>query len=151
MLDSLTNHRRAREKLAEITHSVKEDDTSVTLSFTGFEALTKHDVKVVKKERGWLGTITLSEGCIEFFLSNRGLQVASRIELKKEEKVHDTKAPDAKNVERMYYSSSLQAGASRAEFFSKPVDLSTLKAEPITVNEFTLTVQKQKEEVLPLS
>ena len=142
----------AREKVLKITHSLKEDDSSVTLSFKGFEGLSKDNVKVVKKENGWLGTIALDEGCIEFFITSRGFQVSSCIELKKEEKAHDkdtdTKEEDAKKIERSFYSSS---SVTQAEFFSTAVDISTLKAQPIKPDEFTLVIKKQKEELLPLS
>ncbi len=141
--------KQARETLTKITHEIKEENTSVTITFKGFTTLSKDDVKVVKKDNGWFGTITLKEGRIEFFMSPVGLQVSSRIELKKEEKADkDKKEGEAKQVDRTFYTSQ---SATQAEFFSSAVDLSTLKAEPVKPTEFKLTLQKQKEEILPLS
>ncbi len=141
--------KQARENLGKITHEVKEDPSSVSITFSGFTGLSKDDVKVVKKDNGWLGTITLKEGRIEFFISPVGFQVSSRIELKKEEKADkDKKEGEAKQVERTFYTSQ---SATQAEFFSSAVDLSTLRAEPVKPTEFKLTIQKQKEEILPLS
>ena len=141
--------KQARETLAKITHEILEDTSSVTITFKGFAALSKDDVKVVKKDTGWLGTITLKEGRIEFFISPVGFQVSSRIELKKEEKAaKDKKEGEAKQVDRTFYTSQ---SATQAEFFSSAVDLSTLKAEPVKPTEFKLTIQKQKEEILQLS
>ena len=141
--------KQARDTLSKITHEIKEEKSSVTITFNGFTALSKDDVKVVKKDHGWLGTITLKEGRIEFFISPVGIQVSSRIELKKEEKSEkDKKEGEAKQVESTFYTSQ---SATQAEFFSSAVDLSTLKAEPVKPTEFKLTLQKQKEEILPLS
>lgn len=141
--------KQARENLSKITHEVKEDDTSVSITFKGFTGLTKDDVKVVKKDNGWFGTITLKEGRIEFSLSPFGFQVSSRIELKKEEKADkDKKEGEGKQADRTFYTSQ---SATQAEFFKSAVDVSTLKAEPVKPTEFKLTIQRQKEEVLPLS
>jgi len=140
--------KQAREQLAKITHEVKEDDTSVAITFKGFTDLVKDAVKVVKKEGGWFGTIAHKDGRIEFFISTLGVQVTSRIELKSEEKADADKKEHDKKAERTFYTSQ---SATKAEFFTSAVNISTLKAEPVKSTEFKLTVQKQKEEVLPLS
>lgn len=138
--------KKAREDLSKITHEIKEDDSSVAITFKGFTGLSKDEVKVVKKDTGWLGTITLKDGRIEFFISPVEFQLTSRIELKKEEKA-DKKVQDAKQQDRTFYTSQ---SATLAEVFSTAVEVSTLKGE-VQPTEFKLTVQKQKEEVLPLS
>lgn len=136
----------ARENMTKIKYDVKEDDATVKITFTGFEHLDKKDVKVVKKDSGWLGTINLKEGRLEFFLSSQGIYVSKRIELKQETKV-DPKNKDAKKEERILYSSS----SATEDHFKTLVDVSTLKAQPVKPSEFVLTVEKQKEEVLHLS
>ena len=138
--------KKARESLSKITHEIKEDDSSVTISFKGFTGLSKDEVKVVKKDTGWLGTIALKDGRIEFFMSPVEFQVTSRIELKKEEKA-DKKVQDAKQADRTFFTSH---SATLAEVFSTTVEVGTLKGE-VQPTEFKLTVQKQKEEVLTLS
>ncbi len=138
--------KKAREDLSKITHEIKEDDSSVTITFKGFTGLSKDDVKVVKKDTGWFGTITLKDGRIEFLISPVAFQIASRIELKKEEKA-DKNVQDAKQQSRTFYASQ---SATLAEVFSTAIELNTLKGE-VQPTEFKLTVQKQKEEVLPLS
>jgi len=141
--------KQAREKLAKITYEIKEEDKSIRISLKGFKGLTKDDVKIIEKDNGWLGTINLKEGRIEFFLSPFGFQLSSRIELKREEVV-DKNAKDAadKTEKRTFYSSSSSA---QAEFFKAGVDLQTLKAEPVKPDELVLVIQKQKEKLLPIS
>ena len=136
----------ARENMSKIKYDVKEEEGAVKIAFTGFEGLDKKDVKVVKKDSGWLGTVTLKDGRIEFFLSSRGLYVSKRIELRQEIKA-DPKNKDAKKEERIVYSSA----SATEDFFKSIVDVNTLKAQPIKPTEFVLTVDKQKEEVLSLS
>ncbi len=140
----------AREGLGKIKSDIKEDDQKVTVTFTGFDKLDKNDIKVVKKENGWAGTITLKDGKIEFFIAPYGINIARRIEIKKVEKAKEP-AKDAKEQkesgERIFYSSSL---ASEGEYFKNLVDISTLKAEPVKNNSFTITIDKQKEEVLQI-
>lgn len=138
--------KKARESLSKITHEIKEDDSSVTITFKGFTGLSKDEVKVVKKDTGWFGTIALKDGRIEFFMSPVEFQVTSRIELKKEEKA-DKKVQDAKQADRTFFTSH---SATLAEVFSTTVEVGTLKGE-VQPTEFKLTVQKQKEEVLTLS
>ena len=144
----------ARESLGKIKHDIKEDDQKITVTFTGFDKLDKNDIKVIKKENGWTGTITTKDGKIEFFIAPHGINVARHIEIKKVEKAKEDgkdkevdATKDAKEVkkERVFYSSSL---ASEGEYFKNLVDLSTLKAEPVKNNSFVITVEKQKEEVL---
>lgn len=137
--------KQARENLAKITHEIKEDESSVTVAFKGFTGLAKDDVKVVKKDTGWHGMITLKEGRIEFFISPLGLQVSSCIELKKEAKA-DNERQEKKVINAFYTSQS----ATQADLFHTSVNLQTLKGE-VKPAEFILTIQKQKEEVLQLS
>ena len=132
----------ARENLAKIKHDIQEDDQKVTISFSGFESLDKKDIKVVKKKHGWAGTISTKDGALEFFITPRGIDVARCIELKKTEK--DDKDAQKK---RVFYSSSL---TSEGESFKQLVDITSLKAEAIKDNTFTLTIGKQKEETLQI-
>lgn len=136
---------QARENLAKITHEVKEDNSSVTISFKGFTGLSKEEIKVVKKENGWHGMITLKEGRIEFFISSLGLRVSSCIELKKEAQAD--KEGQAPKVSNTFYTSQ---SATQADLFGSSVDLQTLKGD-VKPTEFILVVQKHKEEVLQLS
>lgn len=128
----------AREKLGKVKFTVTEDDQKVTVQFTGFEALENKDIKVIRKDQGWLGTITLPVGKVEFFIAQNGIQVARTIEMKKEDK-------DKK--EHVRYSSSLPADL---EYFKQFIDIGSLKAAPFKDKDTTLTLvaQKQKEEVL---
>ncbi len=144
----------ARKSLSAISHEIKEDDTKVTITFSGFENLTKEDVKVVKKGSGWQGTLATPVGRIEFFISSQGIQVTSRLEIKKEE-MQDAPVKDKESLEepkpvtsRVCYSSS---SVTESRYFSSQVDVTTLKAEPVTPTSFVLTVEKQKEVVLPIS
>jgi hypothetical protein len=136
---------QARANLAKITHEIKEDDSSVTITFRGFTGLSKENVKVVKKDAGWLGIISLKEGRIEFFISPLGVQLSSRIELKKEEK--SDKEGQAQKGSKTFYSSQ---SATQADLFHTSVELQTLKGE-VKPTECIFTIQKQKEEVLQLS
>ena len=133
----------AREKLAKIKHTITEDDQKITIQLTGFEGLDKKNIKIVRKENGWLGTIALPIGKVEFLIAQNGIQISSKVEIKKEDKEKDKE----NKKERICYSSSL---ASEIEYFKQLVDISTLKAESVKDNTLTLVVQKQKEEVLPL-
>lgn len=144
----------ARESIGKIKHEVKEDDNKVTITFTGFDKLDKNDIKVIKKENGWSGTITSKDGKIEFFIVPNGINVARRIEIKKVEKAKEEARAQASEAEkkdakqeRLFYSSSL---ASEGEYFKQLVNLSTLKAEPVKNNNFTISIEKQKEEVLQI-
>lgn len=139
----------AREGLGKIKHEVKEDENKVTITFSGFDKLDKNDIKVIKKENGWIGTIITKDGKIEFFISPYGINVARSIEIKKVEKPQEKdKDKEPKEAqERTFYSSSL---ASEGEYFKGLVDLSTLKAEPVKNNSFTITINKQKEQVLQI-
>jgi hypothetical protein len=145
----------ARESLAKIKHEVKEDDKKVTITFSGFDHLDKKDIKVIKKENGWLGVIITKDGKLEFYITAQGINVAKLIEIKRVEKAKEEskeKETEAKEVkepksERVFYSSSL---ASEGEYFKHLVDLSTLKAESVKNNSFTVTVEKEKEEVLQI-
>lgn len=138
--------KQAHDKVAKITHEIKEDDKSIKISLKGFEGLSKDDIKVIEKDNEWCGTITIKEGRIKFFLSPHGFQFSSHIELKREEPIgKDSKEmAEDKAAKRTYYSSF-------SSTFSAAVDLQTLKAEPVKADEFTLTVQKQKEKLLPIS
>ena len=126
----------ARERLNKITYDIKEDDHSVTITFTGFETLDKKDIKIVKKTNGWAGTIPTKDGKLEFFIGQKGIEVARAVELKKEEK----------GKEQIFRSSSL---TSEARFFGNQIDLNTVKAE-VKDTTLTLTAQKPQEEVLPI-
>lgn len=146
----------AREGLAKIKHEVKEDDKKVTITLSGFDNLDKKDIKVIKKENGWLGVITTKDGKLEFYITAQGINVAKLIEIKRVEKAKEeskekeTKEPKEvkePKSERVFYSSSL---ASEGEYFKHLVDLSTLKAESVKNNSFTVTVEKEKEEVLQI-
>lgn len=128
----------ARESLAKIKHTITEDDQKVTIQFTGFEGLDKKDIKVVRKDNQWIGTVVTKDGRIEFVIAPNGIRVARLVEIKKAEK-------DKK--ERVSYTSSLAADV---EYFKQLVDVNTAKAEPVKDNTLTITVQKQKEEVLPI-
>lgn len=76
----------ARERLKKITYDIKEDNHTVTITLTGFETLDKKDIKIVKKSNGWAGSIPTKDGKLEFFIGQRGIDVARSVELKKEEK-----------------------------------------------------------------
>ena len=134
----------ARKSLSQITHEIKEDDEKTTIIFSGFENLSKEDVKVVKKGNGWFGTITTPAGRVEFFISPEGLQVTSKLEVMKEE----TQDKDDKKSSHMFYSSS---SVTQSQSFASLVDVTTLKAEPVKPDTFAMTVDKQKEVVLAIS
>lgn len=146
---------RMKNTINTITHEIEEDDEKVIISFTGFENLTKDDVKVVKQGNEWLGTITVPAGRVEFLLSPRGLRVSSKLEVKREQKTstpeQDKEALIAQEKsgtlsERFYSSSS----ATEYRSFTSVVDTSTLEAKPVQSDSFILTVKKQKEIVLPI-
>lgn len=128
----------ARERLAKIKHTLTEDDHKVTIQFSGFDALDKKDIKIVKKDNQWIGTIVTKDGRIEFVIAQNGIQVSRLVEIKKEDK-------DKKD--RVSYTSSLAADV---EYFKHLVDIGTTKAESVKDNTLTIVIQKQKEEVLPI-
>jgi hypothetical protein len=111
---------------------------------------------VVKKDNGWFGTITTPVGRVEFLISSQGLRVTSHLEVKKEEK---TEAPQKEaDVEKKeekkavtssytFYSSS----ETESRRFKSAVDINSLKAMPVEPTKFALTLEKQKEIVLPIS
>ncbi len=134
----------ARKSLSQITHEIKEDEDKTTIIFSGFESLSKEDVKVVKKGNGWFGVITTPAGRVEFSISPEGLQVTSKLEVKKEE----AQDKDDKKSSHMFYSSS---SMTQSQYFTSLVDVTTLKAEPVKPDTFTMTVDKQKEVVLAIS
>ncbi len=136
----------AREAMAKVTYELKEDDQKVTITITGFDTLNQKDVKVVKKKKCWVGTIPMKSGIVEFVIGPNGFRLDRRIEIKKEEKGKDKEGKETKNT-RLFYEGSL---ASEGEYFKNHVDIKTLKAEPIKNNTLTLTVQKEKEEVLSI-
>ncbi len=134
----------ARKFLSQITHEIKEDEDKTTIIFSGFNNLTKEDVRVVKKGNDWFGTITTPAGRVEFSISPEGLQVTSKLEVKKEE----TQDNDDKKQSSLFYSSS---SVTQSQHFTSLVDITTLKAEPVKPDTFTMTVDKQKEVVLAIS
>ena len=126
----------ARERLKKIAYDIKEDDHTVTITLTGFETLDKKDIKIVKKNNGWAGTISTKDGKLEFFIGQRGIEVARSVELKKEEK----------GKEQVVRTSSL---TSEGRYFGNQIDLNTVKAEAKDTT-LTITAQKPQEEVLPI-
>jgi hypothetical protein len=141
--NELEELKKAFEALSKVTHEIKEDDSSISIQVKGFPSLAKENVKIVKQDGGWFGTVTLKEGRIEFFVHSSGFQISFRVELQKEEKAEkgDPQTP------RNFYSSQ---SSTQAEFFKSAADVATLKGE-LQGQELKLTLQKQKEEVLTLS
>lgn len=134
----------AREKMAKVKLNVTEDDQKVTIQLTGFDGLDKKNIKVVKKNSSWIGTVTLKEGTIEFLIGPNGVRLTRHVEVKKEEAKKEDKE---KGKERVSYASFL---ASDVEYFKHLVDIHSAKVEPVKDNTLTLTIQKEKEEVLAI-
>ena len=130
--------KNARERLAKIKYTVTDSDNKVTIQFSGFEKLDKKDIDIRKKDGYWEGTIPTVDGKFKFIIAENGIQVDRFVEIKKEDK-------DKKD--RVSYMSSLEKGF---EYFKQHVDIQTIKAEPVKDNTLTITIEKQKEEILPI-
>lgn len=137
--------KNARETLAKIKYTITDDEHKVKVQLSGFENLDKKDIHILKKENHWLGTVTTKDGTVEFVIASNGLQISRRVELKKESKEQDKDQKDKRD-----YVSYTTALATEAEYFKQHVNIATLKAEPVKDNTLTLTIDKQKEEILPI-
>ncbi|MBA2307188.1 hypothetical protein H0W26_03590, partial [Candidatus Dependentiae bacterium] len=133
-------YKEAQTKLKALKQEISEDDSKVTIRFSGFEHLDKKDIKIVRKKYGWKGLITLNNGALEFFIRKNGIHIVRRVELRNAE--GDQKAKS------VFFSSS---SASESKRFEKAIALETLKAEPVKNNTLIITANKKKEEILPLS
>ena len=124
----------AHENLSKIKHEVKEEDGKVTISFTGFYNLTKDNVEIIQKKKGYLGTIKTQDGRIEFFISPKMLQINRQVEIEKDEEQF-----------------LISACETQVQAFDKILNIKAEpKIEPIRDNTLTLTFEIEQEKILEI-
>jgi hypothetical protein len=133
--EDLQSFKAWRKKLDQITYDLKEDDQGVTITFNGFETLKENDVEIIEAHgiHGWIGTIKINEGEIDFVLNHGNIHVRRILELKKEGK------ENGRIIGRFF--------TIGITYFFSWITTSTLKAE-VKNNTLILTAQKPQEEVL---
>ena len=129
----------AQTQLSNIKHEIVQDENKVSLTFSGFENLTRDAVKIVKKKNGLNGVITLTNGLVEFSIRKNGIHIVRRVELNKEQGDAEKKS--------VFYSSS---SAAESERFENAIDLQTVKVESLKDTTLVITAEKKKEELLPI-
>jgi len=108
--------KKARKNLAQIKPDVTHDANSVTITFALHNA-DKKNIDISVEDNVVNGTIPTPDGKVEFAVVNNYLEVARRIELKKEDKTKEKQAT-------VHYGSL----ATRVTTLPQVVDVSSVKA-----------------------
>ena len=108
--------KKARKNLAQIKPEITHDDNSVTVTFSLHNA-DKKAIDIAVEDAVLNGTIPTSDGKVEFAVTNNYLEIARRIEIKKEDTTKEKQAT-------VHYGSL----ATKVTLLPQVVDVSTVKA-----------------------